>query len=1131
MARTIAINLLGYDNLSRSFNSAARSATMLQNRIERLNTATNAVGLATLAGGLMAVTRAAAPAVAAVAALPAALVAVKLATMTVKVGMTGMGDAMKAVAEGDAKKLDKAMKNLAPSAQAFVKQFAQVKKEFDGVQKAVQQNLFAGLDKELKGMATATLPTMKTGMSGLATAMNGMAKEASAAIRTSSTQGHLNSLFSQTTGIVNTLKGAIGPLINIVLKLSDSGMSLVQRMADWIAKGARAASEFLNTEKGANTLRATIKKAGDVTAQLGRILGNVAAGLIAVTNQAKDFKSSGDDILTTLEKGTVAFKNWAQSMKGQEASSDVFKLLGDTLKSIMTILPLVLGPIGAVVKVIMSLPGPVRDVVIQMVAWGVVINLVIGRLKLLAIASAAFAGGQAAVGFVGGMMNMNRATAEGASRATRYGAALRMNAAIAKMWIAEMVRSAAASAAATARTVAQTVATKAAAVATRAWALATIAFNAVLAGNPIALIIIAIIALVAAIVIAYKRSEKFRAIVQAAWAGIKQAAAIAWNFLKQVFDGIVNVVTTYVIPGFKLLWTGVKLVWEGIKTVISAVWPVIKGIFNAIASVVKGVLMVAFIVLKNAVKVVWIAIQIAIKVAWAAIKVYFAAIKWYISNVLAPIFKWLWNNIIKPVWNGIKAAIKSAWENVIRPVWQKIRAFLTNTLAPEFKKFRATINVIWNAVKDTIVKVWNNHIKPAFNRLKEALGTVKNAFSKAVDGIRSIWNRIQDIAKKPVNFVIGIYNAGIVGLVNKIADFAGIKTRLTPIPRLATGGVLPGYAPGKDKLLAAVSPGESVFRPEFTRAVGSKWVANANAVARRQGTAGVSKWMTGQGRMGGEGLHFARGGVVPGFAGNFDIGGIIGGVKDKLKNFTFGSIEKLVSGALNKLIGLVPGSGAFRDAIAGIPVWIKKSILEWVKNKVGFGGGPGVERALAFARAQAGKPYLWGGVGPGGYDCSGFMSAIWNVIKGKSPYSRVFTTHGFNSAGGPGGFVPGLRSGFMVGVTHAGVGHMGGTLGGVDVESSGSAGVRVGPAARGVGDALFPFKYGLKADTGALALRPGWNPPTFNGTGKPEFLTTRATGGDIHIHNHGVIGSQTELDQWLVTSMERLRRRNKLVGS
>lgn len=35
--------------------------------------------------------------------------------------------------------------------------------------------------------------------------------------------------------------------------------------------------------------------------------------------------------------------------------------------------------------------------------------------------------------------------------------------------------------------------------------------------------------------------------------------------------------------------------------------------------------------------------------------------------------------------------------------------------------------------------------------------------------------------------------------------------------------------------------------------------------------------------------------------------------------------------------------------------------------------------ALAFARAQVGKPYIYGGTGPGGYDCSGLTGAAWRA--------------------------------------------------------------------------------------------------------------------------------------------------------
>ncbi|MGW0496426.1 NlpC/P60 family protein [Streptomyces sp. NPDC003007] len=53
------------------------------------------------------------------------------------------------------------------------------------------------------------------------------------------------------------------------------------------------------------------------------------------------------------------------------------------------------------------------------------------------------------------------------------------------------------------------------------------------------------------------------------------------------------------------------------------------------------------------------------------------------------------------------------------------------------------------------------------------------------------------------------------------------------------------------------------------------------------------------------------------------------------------------------------------------------------------------DKALAFARAQIGKPYVWGAVGPGSYDCSGLTQAAWKAAGVDLPR----TTYGQVDAG------------------------------------------------------------------------------------------------------------------------------------
>ncbi|MFH8973299.1 NlpC/P60 family protein [Streptomyces sp. NPDC017890] len=54
--------------------------------------------------------------------------------------------------------------------------------------------------------------------------------------------------------------------------------------------------------------------------------------------------------------------------------------------------------------------------------------------------------------------------------------------------------------------------------------------------------------------------------------------------------------------------------------------------------------------------------------------------------------------------------------------------------------------------------------------------------------------------------------------------------------------------------------------------------------------------------------------------------------------------------------------------------------------------GAKADKALAFARTQIGKPYVWGATGPGSYDCSGLTQAAWKaagVTLPRTTYDQV----------------------------------------------------------------------------------------------------------------------------------------------
>lgn len=136
-------------------------------------------------------------------------------------------------------------------------------------------------------------------------------------------------------------------------------------------------------------------------------------------------------------------------------------------------------------------------------------------------------------------------------------------------------------------------------------------------------------------------------------------------------------------------------------------------------------------------------------------------------------------------------------------------------------------------------------------------------------------------------------------------------------------------------------------------------------------------------------------------------------------------------------------------------------------------GVAGMGRGLAWARAHAGAPYLWGGVGPFGWDCSGWISSITNAIKGAPTGRRLFSTASFSPGATVAGFAPGLGpvGGFNIGVFRGSPGHMAGTIQGINVESRGSRGTLVGAGARGAGDRIFSMRFHLTGTP--TSARPG----------------------------------------------------------
>jgi phage-related minor tail protein len=641
------------------------------------------------------------------------------------------------------------------------------------------------------------------------------------------------------------------------------------------------------------------------------------------------------------------------------------------------------------------------------------------------------------------------------------------------------------------------------------------AFNAVLSANPIGLVITALLALGTAIYIAWQRSETFRSIVMGAWEGIQAAASWAWNnVLKPAFAGFMTALQAI---GTAAMWLWTNAIQPAFGFISTAA----RILATIITIVVGGPIYLAFLLIgktatwlwQNVLQPVFSAIGTAALFMWEKfLKPWFNGMM-AVFRTVGAMAMWLWNSAIKPAFNGIGIMARWLWTNMIRPAFEGVKTGIQAVSTVVRWLWTSVVSPTFKAIGGMGTWLWNNALKPAFDMVKKGVKAVADSFETARGFIKKAWDKVADIAKTPVRFIIDkVYNAGIVPVWNKVAGaFGAPKMEKMDLTGWATGGVLPGYTPGRDVHRfysptgggLELSGGEAIMRPEFTRAVGSGFVAWMNRIAKSRGANGV------------------KAALAPSFGGNprtptqrFADGGIFGwigsaaagvgskvweGVKKTaswLKEGIEASARAGVKHVIDPLLALFPGADtAFGRMIRRIPTRILDAIFGYGKeaDKRGAGGvgGPRVQAALSWARSQNGKAYQWGGNGNPSWDCSGFMSAIESVLRGQKPRRR-WSTFAFQGASAPAGWAQNASSPFRIGITNAGVGHTAGTLAGVNVESRGGDGVVVGSRARGYSSSLFTHQYGFvpakKYDSGGW-LMPGVT-AAVNATGQPEAVLT-----------------------------------------
>ena len=258
--------------------------------------------------------------------------------------------------------------------------------------------------------------------------------------------------------------------------------------------------------------------------------------------------------------------------------------------------------------------------------------------------------------------------------------------------------------------------------------------NAAMAANPIGLVVTAIAALVAAFVVLWNKSEKFRNF----WKGL-------WKEIKATVEKYIGAVVDF----FKNAWERIKAVWTVVTAFFEAIWNGIKAIFEPVIDWFKEKFENAW----NAIKAVWLFVH--------------------------TFFEAIWNNIkaiFEPVIDWFKEKFETAW-NTIKAIWTVVTEFFGD---------------IWNGIKETFSSVgdwFSEKFETAVNNIKAVFSVIKNFFSGVWDGIKSVFGGVadwfHDVFSKAWQKVKDVFSTG-----GKI--FTGIKDGIVNAFKTVVNGIIRG---------------------------------------------------------------------------------------------------------------------------------------------------------------------------------------------------------------------------------------------------------------------------------------------------------------------------------------------------
>ena len=535
--------------------------------------------------------------------------------------------------------------------------------------------------------------------------------------------------------------------------------------------------------------------------------------------------------------------------------------------------------------------------------------------------------------------------------------------------------------------------------------------------GPIGLTVLAITAIGTALVIAYKKSETFRNIVNGAVSGVVTAFKWLWSGIMTVLTPVGNAIASFgrqlaktfgqfwaengpqfmqalnnIKTGFMVVWSIIRPIISGIGTLFKAVfggilsfiqfimpaiqaifrvgWAVVKYIFVSTWQAIKGVVNGGLNIIMGLIKVFSGLFTGDFRKMWEGVKqIFFGAFQfiwnlvqlWFVGKIFG-VFK-LGLNLIKKVVSGSLGAVRGTFSSILNSIWgivKKVFGWVFNFMRNIFSNIWKFTKAIWSNIKLAVtnpVALIRKIVPQTFRVMSNIIRTIFNGLKKAVSVIFSTMKTVVvNIAKALSNLLKGNFTGMRKNLQNITNALKNAVIKLWKILKTTVINVAKSLWQGVKDKFNGLKKSATDITQKLKNAVKDKWEAlKKNVVDLATG---------------------AKDGVVKGFKAMYNKGvewldklkGFIKDAKDGFKKVASDLGKGVANGAISGLNAMIDGINTLSDKIMKKKL-IKKKIP---KLSTGTGANPAVKtdsqgRLTRSTKAVVNDKGLGNAKGPNGH--------------------------------------------------------------------------------------------------------------------------------------------------------------------